>query len=124
MFDRTFVYRGPESLHCTVNEKRAPTDESVKLLKEMESAARSKIVESMRIKSNDVEAIVHRQESMVDLKTLFAIHYAVNGKKREVLIAIDSPCTIGDSLHILWKRLAEDIAEFILNDNIRQAIGK
>lgn len=124
MFDRYIVHRGPEHVTVSNHEHRAPTDESVRLLREMESAARSSVVEAMRIKSNDVEATVHRHENPMDWKTLFVVFYAINGKRREVRVAVEEPTTIEKCLDLLWKALAEDIAAYILQGSIKTLVGK
>lgn len=123
MFDRYVL--GPSSMSVTVRseEKRAPTDESVRLLREMEAAARSKVVEAMRLPNTSVEAIVHRHELDFDLKTMFAIHYAINGKRREVHIAIERAQTIEQCVELLRQRLAEDIADFLIFANAKTIIG-
>lgn len=38
--------------NVTINEHRAPTDESVKLLKEMEEKAEAKLIEAIRLDGN------------------------------------------------------------------------
>ena len=61
MFDRTFIAEGGHvrAVNTKVNIHRAPTDESVRLLKEMETAARDKIIESVAVRDNGFEDVMH-----------------------------------------------------------------
>lgn len=56
MFNTTIVNR-TEYVPTTVNvtEKRAPTDASVALLKEMESAAKNKLIASIHVECNSIK---------------------------------------------------------------------
>lgn len=123
MFDRYVL--GPRSMDVAVHhtERRAPTDESVRLLKEMEAAARAKVVEAMRIESNTVKAVVHRHMDNFDQRMIFKIHYAVNGHKREVTVGIeDTRATIESRLEVLWKALADDIAGYIMGEVVAKEV--
>ena len=119
MFDRHFYVRTPDvQVHHT--EKRAPTDESVRLLREMEDAARKQVVESMRLDSNAMTAVIHRHRSDFDLRTYFSIHYSLNGTKREVKTILDDGVSIYGALDHLRKELADDIACVILEKHITE----
>ena len=114
MFDRISVQRGPTHVSQHVTEQRAPTDESVRLLREMEEAARAKIVESLLLKSNGFEAVVHRSDRFDCLLTVFDVHYSLNGGKRHVRVEVESNTPTSGAVDLLWQRLSEDIAWAIL----------
>jgi hypothetical protein len=117
MFDSYEIHRAPASVNVYHTEKRAPTDQSVALLREMESAAKASVVESMCLESANLKAVVHKYESMLDLTTTFQIHYAINGCKRIVTVVLhDSPTKIQDRVDKIWKAVAEDIAAFLLEN--------
>lgn len=67
-----------------VNIHRAPTDDSVKLLKEMEEKAEKKITDSIRVQNSDIEMVVHHQFNYINQQEQFAIVYKVNGKQEVV----------------------------------------
>lgn len=48
------------TVHKTVTEQRAPTDESVRLLREMENAAERKLLSSVRVTDTAFECVVHQ----------------------------------------------------------------
>jgi hypothetical protein len=58
-FKRTVKEYIPYEKSVTVTEKRAPADESVKLLKELELAAEAKLLERIPLKSNLFEGEIH-----------------------------------------------------------------
>ena len=47
--------------HVTVTEKRAPTDESVKLLREMEAKAEAEVVKAVSVSNSTFECVIHQQ---------------------------------------------------------------
>lgn len=64
-----------------IHEHRAPTDESVKLLREMEDKAREKIEQSIRVGNNGFECTVTVEwEAISDEKIVTAL-FALNGKR-------------------------------------------
>ena len=69
------------SVNKTVHEHRAPTDESVRLLRELEQAAQNKILDSVRVTDSLFDGLLHYQHDYVNLKKLFACVIKVNGKK-------------------------------------------
>jgi hypothetical protein len=98
-----------------VVEKRAPTDESVRLLKEMEAEARKKIVEAVRLESNGFKAVIHREDSYESLCTRFYINYELNGRRFQAKAnADDLGVKCADAIDIIRAALADDIARNIL----------
>jgi len=69
------------SVEKTVHEHRAPTDESVRLLREFEQAARDKILDSVRVTDSLFDGLLHYQHDYLNLKKLFACVIKLNGKK-------------------------------------------
>ena len=70
-------------------EHRAPTDESVRLLKEMEQAARDKLVDVMKIESNKfhAKAYIFRMPASRTLK--IRIVFSLNDEKHDFEFDID-----------------------------------
>ena len=69
MFDKTIVFPtkiyGNSYTPVTVTEKRAPTDESVRLLKEMEEKAREKIIDSFTVNDTHFECKFFQEMDVV-----------------------------------------------------------
>lgn len=67
-----------------VNVHRAPTDESVRLLKEMEDAARNRIVDSMYIEDTACACVVQSFDNVIDRSISLVATLSINGEKMEV----------------------------------------
>ena len=86
MFDRYNITPRPQeiSMHMRVVEKRAPTDESVRLLKEMETAAQERVIESVKVGNATFECVIHRMDDMLSFDTVYLAIISVNGRKLRV----------------------------------------
>lgn len=121
MFDThiTHLSNSPNSVHVTVNEKRSPTDESVKLLMEMEKKAQEKIDKSIRLNSTNIDVVIHSYQDFNDQFIHFRIHYMLNGVRRTVVHAV--PMHLVDDeegiAKALLKALSEDIALNLLSES-------
>lgn len=67
-----------------VTEQRAPTDESVRLLREMEDRAQASILSATRVQDLGIDCVIHKQRDMLNDRTQYAIVYSLNGKKHRV----------------------------------------
>lgn len=65
----------------TVHEHRAPTDESVKLLREMEQAAQAKIDQSIRLEGNGFECVVRTERDEINDQRVAVAVFVLNGKR-------------------------------------------
>lgn len=125
MFDTTYEINetGPRSVTVHRTEQRAPTDESVRLLKEFEAEAREKVVESLRLTNNTVEAVIHRHDDPMNMQTHFCIFYKVNGVKREVRCSVeDYKSEIRNRVDAIWKAVAEDMTAFMLRNTDSKSV--
>jgi hypothetical protein len=89
MFDTIKVGGGTQYVHSSVTEKRAPTDESVRLLAEMEAAAEKRVIErgNSKCPNTNLEirwTCIHDQfdPDVLSLNVFFSI----NGKDRHLEI--------------------------------------
>lgn len=118
MFDVHHHPRVTERVTQEINitERRAPTEESVRMLREMEAAARAAIVASVRVENCAVDAVLHRQEDHLNDTTMFACIYNINGQKRTV--RYDHIQKVGDdstaAARGMVKAIGEDVAFVIL----------
>lgn len=76
MFNTTIIRYDPS--HVSVSEQRAPTDDSVRLLREMEEAALQSVLKTMEVKNNLFEGKVifmrHTPLAEVKLIALFKLN--------------------------------------------------
>lgn len=120
MFDR-YLYgnvssRSSVDAKIDVTEKRAPTDESVRLLREMEAAAREQIVATTIVRNTDFECVIYKHYDCTRDEDMYAIVYSLNSKKRTTKINVrrwDHP-TVEQVVDTIKAALADDIASQML----------
>lgn len=86
MFDRTILFPAQERTSYvtkTVIEQRAPTDQSVALLREMEAAARAKLLESVKVSDTKFECVVHTLRDFASGDVIRKAVFSLNGEKLE-----------------------------------------
>ena len=86
MFNKTFIYekRSTEVIpyEKTVNINRAPTDESVKLLKEFEEKAVENIIDKIHVNDNSINGVVLvKQIQLNPFNHKFYWKFTLNGKE-------------------------------------------
>lgn len=99
-----------------VTERRAPTDESVRLLKEMETAAQAKVDQSIRLDGNGFECVVQIMEDAMSDERVARAVFTVNGRRLDAEARMrrrnanpaDLACSLRDAVA---KRLAAEILE-------------
>lgn len=109
--------------HSYVTEKRAPTDESVRLLKEMESEAKQKIIDSIVVNSTEFECSIQKTLDAINDRTVYYIIYRMNGKKSKLEVAIPNWQNLSD-IDVMIKirdELAKDIAANMIDSVLRDA---
>lgn len=119
----TEVYKSPERID--VHEHRAPTDESVRLLNEMQEKAINNIIAKINIEQNflKAEGIVIRQE-LVSFCPVCYIKFILNGKEHRV--SLELKLNANDSFDIMIykeqivKAIYEKFAEVIAKELIAQ----
>jgi hypothetical protein len=90
MFDSYQI--GPRSIdaHVNVTEKRAPTDESVRLLKEMQREAEKRVLEVVRVDNNDFNCVLHKLDDHLNSMTRLVAIFSLNGKKLQAEHCFDT----------------------------------
>jgi len=78
MFDRYQIGAREQHITRTVTEHRAPTDESIRLLREMEEKARSQVIESFAVGGNALEARAVMMETVTG-DTEIHVMFKLNG---------------------------------------------
>lgn len=85
MFDTTIIRpdRGDHYHSHTVNvtEKRAPTDESAKILREYEEAADKRWIQLVRVADNSLNCVIYIDNRFWDFNSVVRAVFTLNGKK-------------------------------------------
>jgi ABC-type methionine transport system ATPase subunit len=106
----------PRSTTVNVTEKRAPTDESVRLLKEFEEKAEAKVIQSVAVESNAFNCVVHGMVDGMSNRRIMRAVFDLNGKKMTAE-ASASWVSSGDT-PALARALRDAIAKEIANSAI------
>lgn len=110
--------RGPRHtiVSATVTEKRAPTDESVRLLKEMEAEARKKITESTTVHNTEFTCKLHKYYDPANDADKYAVIYTLNGKQSRLDIDVEAykQLTPEQTACFIRDKVAVDIANKML----------
>ncbi len=86
MFNKTFITQAPAyPQHITVNEHRAPTDESVRLLREAEDRAQKAITQATRVENCPIDIILHSSNDFINDNDKYVCIFKLNGKKHRVV---------------------------------------
>lgn len=85
MFD-TYTYRarsGPEfvTVNKTVKEYRAPTDESIKLLREMESKAKEQVIKAIAVVDNKFNCSIQMWQDSLSCSFDILVAFDLNGER-------------------------------------------
>ena len=130
MFDTVHVNRhfSAATTTATVTEKRAPTDESVRLLKEMEKAARDKVIASIELDSNLVKGRVFVMKEVLSGKNNFAVLMDINGKRVEIRVSTneyDSPdAQLQEVYQEIGRRIAAEVMPAVFDSGRKELLFK
>lgn len=116
MFDTYYRQEAsyPSSVNVSVTEKRAPTDESVRLLHEMQVKAESELLKAVRLDRNDFKGMVHIYRDALNLGKKVIVLFELNGKQVRHESLIREWTKQEDIADILIKELAETIAREVI----------
>lgn len=108
-----------EYVTTTVNvtEKRAPTDESVRLLGEMERAAEQRVIESIRVGDMVFKCVVHSHADMLNDQRVLVAVFSLNGKQMKAEHRVstrDDRSDPGAAIRGLRDEMAKVIATSVL----------
>lgn len=125
MFDRTTIHQAPDHIRAeiSVTEKRAPTDESVRLLREMEAKAKAEVIKAVAVNDNLFNGVIHTMFDALSYQTTVRLVYSMNGKKLTTDYQInESAKSENDSINGLIDAVARDIAIEILRKPLWDAM--
>lgn len=123
MFNSTYILPNHVShTHSTtVTEKRAPTDESVKLLREMEEAARQKVLETIVVSDTQFECVIHKNHDCLSDCDVYDVIYKLNGNKKAARVQIERYRNYTQEEVLI--KIRDGLAESIANEMLTQAFN-
>lgn len=99
-----------------INEHRAPTDDSVRLLREMEQKANDNVLKSTKVDNNSFNAVLHQMRDHLSDFDKYAVIFSINGKKMQVFHNANSWDKKEETLISIRDKLAIEISTQILVD--------
>lgn len=112
----TYLNRStPTSSYHSVVEKRAPTDESVRLLKEFEQVAKDKVINSQHLDNNLITATLWQMQDPLSWKDNYKILVKINGKTMTVDVNVDHDKSRDEKADAIYNALAKNIASNLMN---------
>jgi cell fate (sporulation/competence/biofilm development) regulator YmcA (YheA/YmcA/DUF963 family) len=106
----------------SITENRAPTDESMRLLQEMEEKVISKILGSFKLKSTTVSGQIVFFATIDSLNTKYRIRYKLNDKEFQFDGFIDDYRMVlkdhKEIIQLFVKSISEEIATMLFEENI------
>lgn len=116
MFDRHIhAPRGPQVARHEHHEHRAPTDESVRLLSEMEKAAESKRIASLQMPGNGFHGVVQVMYAASSNAVIAEAVFDLNGRRFTVAETASVHETRKDR-YALLKKLHAAVAEKVASE--------
>lgn len=127
--DKIINQRHTHNHNTTVIEKRAATDESIRLLKEFEEKAESKFVDRINIKNNLFEyTLLEFAKSVEHAGYAFMYYCTINGKeykgKVEVPLYVDRHQIPNYVMKEAHTEIAEKLVATIVTESMHSAMAK
>jgi len=104
----------PYAKEVTINEHRAPTDDSIKILREMEAKAEQRAIKKIRIDNNELSGALLVSHSFDDFTHWLKYRFKINGKEFEGKFEVDPDVTPGEAIELVYKGLGSSIAEELM----------
>lgn len=109
------------SINATIHEHRAPTEESVRLLRELEKEAEAKVVRAMSIKTTDFHCVVQAEVSHFDDSITLLAHYRVGQRALSSQVTLPRLEVAKDRMAIL-NALVDAMAVKIATEILKPAL--
>ena len=108
------------SVNATIEEKRAPTDESVRLLKELEKEARNKVIAIIQNESNGCNFSAHVFYDNLSFNATARIRVSINEKSLEYDRTIPNGIGKTQLAQFIVDDLGREIARQLIVQNFDQ----
>lgn len=120
MFDRyehrSHSVMGRSSAVITVNERKAPTDDSVRLLAEMQEAARQSVIDAYPLEGNLISGVVDEYADTVNHSHCLRAIFEINGRRMEARASTPFYKMKAQGKVELWVQLRDEVAKTIATE--------
>lgn len=104
--------------YTTVTEYRAPTDDSVRLLHEMETAARNDLSKAIKLDSNIIKGQIQKKVDIMNWKDVYMVAININGTKHLFDVEVDPHSDKWDKATAIYSEIAKYLAAHIMPKDI------
>lgn len=126
MFDRLTVMdaRSPSHVTQTVHEHKAPTDESVKLLMEMQNKVMANLLGQIRVENNGFEIVAYAFNDVSKFEKKVCIKYKIGTVEHTVDVSFRYTATVREMANKLVDELARDLAKNLLQPALTSEVTR
>jgi hypothetical protein len=124
MFDRSVFIDNkiPSNVTYNVTEKKAPTDDSVRLLMDMQQKAMDNLLGMVKIENNNFEVTALAFSDWAHFSKLVYLKYTLGTDHHELKITLRQGATEREMINKLVDELSKDIAIHVLEAAISPKI--
>ncbi len=108
-----------------VTEQRAPTDDGVRLLREMEEAAQKRVIEAIRVNNTEFDCVTQLMRDAMTGEVALGAVFRLNGKQMKAEYRSREPFRDTSLAKLdpkLWRGLAEEIGKVIADEIVVPAM--
>lgn len=107
--------------HIETHEHRAPTDESLKLLREIEKEVATKTISVHRLTNNILDAVWHIRDNPMDFELTAHCRMILNGKTIEFTMPLERGVQHREQARAILTKLAEQITQELLRSLLMES---
>lgn len=112
MFDTTIVKQAP-AYPQTIHEHRAPTDESVRLLNEMQSEAKVNIIKNIIVDDNVVNGSITIMQDYYSMGKKYVVYFKFNLNGRDYVIDKIFEADSLDKNDVVLRKFYEEFSKIV-----------
>jgi hypothetical protein len=116
------VTHGDQNVNVT--EKRAPTDESVRLLREMEASAKKEVEKAFNIHDNKLNCLVQFAQNMIDDTMKVRVTYDLNKARYTTDVALPMWDILMNPLVDNCQFIIDEVAKDMAKNIVAPALGE
>lgn len=109
------------NVNISVVEKRAPTDESIKILHEMETAVKKDIIKAISLVDNTFNGVIHHMSDVLTGQTRIAFIFSINGKRCTTNFLFDPSF---ETKEVWIDQLIQSVAHTISREILQEPFNK
>lgn len=103
----------------TVTVKKAPTDESVRLLRELEKEAKANVESALALVDNNINCIIHAEHSSINNAYSIKVSLKINGR----IITVEYTHYEESDINELYAKVINKVVQVIVHSTITNPLS-